>query len=288
MKVMIINGPNLNLLGKREEAIYGNISFNDYLKNLKDEFLKLEIDYYQSNVEGEHQQHLEPMHNHPKNNDQKAPKKPIHNHQKNNEERNVPKKPVHNHPKKDDEKNGPKKPVHNHQKNNEDQNAPKKPVHNHPKKENEQGNSHPKPKHNNNKNQSNSNTPPSKYDYNFDGIINTEGVIEIMADGYGFMRSSDYHYLSSPDDVYVSHSQIKLFGLKTGDTIKGTVRPPKTGEKYFPLIQVESINGRDPGIVRVKICIIPLINISWSTSTKNGIGCTLTKGNPLEKIKNKI
>ena len=189
-----------------------------------------------------------------KGNEQKnAPKKPVHNHQKNNEERNAPNKPVHNHPKKDDEQNGPKKPIHNHQKNNDDQNAPKKPVHNHPKKENEQGNSHPKPKHNNNKNQSNSNTPPSKYDYNFDGIINTEGVIEIMADGYGFMRSSDYHYLSSPDDVYVSHSQIKLFGLKTGDTIKGTVRPPKTGEKYFPLIQVESINGRDPGIVRDRI-----------------------------------
>ena len=170
-----------------------------------------------------------------------------------NEQKNVPKKPVHNHQKNNEERNASKKPVHNHQKNNEDQNAPKKPVHNHPKKENEQGNSHPKPKHNNNKNQANSNTPPSKYDYNFDGIINTEGVIEIMPDGYGFMRSSDYHYLSSPDDVYVSHSQIKLFGLKTGDTIKGTVRPPKTGEKYFPLIQVESINGRDPGIVRDRI-----------------------------------
>ena len=169
------------------------------------------------------------------------------------EQKNTHKKPVHNHIKKDDGQNGPKKPVHNHQKNNEDQNAQKKPVHNHPKKENEQGNSHPKPKHNNNKNQANSNTPPSKYDYNFDGIINTEGVIEIMPDGYGFMRSSDYHYLSSPDDVYVSHSQIKLFGLKTGDTIKGTVRPPKTGEKYFPLIQVESITGRDPGIVRDRI-----------------------------------
>tara|TARA_B110000879_G_scaffold116786_1_gene155320 strand:+ start:1460 stop:3181 length:1722 start_codon:yes stop_codon:yes gene_type:complete len=188
----------------------------------------------------------------PNGNDQKiAPKKPVHIHQKNNEERNALNKPVHNHPKNNDQK-APKKPIHNHQKNNEERNVPKKPVHNHPKKENEQGNSHPK--HNNNKNQANSsNTPPSKYDYNFDGIINTEGVIEIMPDGYGFMRSSDYHYLSSPDDVYVSHSQIKLFGLKTGDTIKGTVRPPKTGEKYFPLIQVESINGRDPGIVRDRI-----------------------------------
>ncbi|MFQ3332911.1 MAG: transcription termination factor Rho [Flavobacteriales bacterium] len=179
-------------------------------------------------------------------------KKPQHN-PKGNEQKNAPKKPVHNHQNKNEEQNGPKKPIHNHQKNNDGQNAPKKPVHNHSKKENEQTGSHPKPKHNNNKNQSNSNTPPSKYDYNFDGIINTEGVIEIMPDGYGFMRSSDYHYLSSPDDVYVSHSQIKLFGLKTGDTIKGTVRPPKTGEKYFPLIQVESINGCDPGIVRDRI-----------------------------------
>ena len=95
--------------------------------------------------------------------------------------------------------------------------------------------------------------PKSDYDYDFSGIIETEGVIEIMPDGYGFMRSSDYHYLSSPDDVYVSHSQIKLFGLKTGDTIIGTVRPPKTGEKYFPLINVVKINGRDPAIARDRV-----------------------------------
>jgi len=146
--------------------------------------------------------------------------------------------------------NAPNKPAQNHLKNktSEKQNKPKIPVHNHQKKVEE---THPKPKHNN-KNQ-NPNQKPSKYDYDFDGIIPTEGVIEIMPDGYGFMRSSDYHYLSSPDDVYVSHSQIKLFGLKTGDTINGTVRPPKTGEKYFPLIQVNSINGRDPGIVRDRI-----------------------------------
>ena len=116
-----------------------------------------------------------------------------------------------------------------------------------PKKE-ENIKNKPNTKHNN---QTNNNQ--SKYDYNFDGIIQTEGVIEIMPDGYGFMRSSDYHYLTSPDDVYVSHSQIKLFGLKTGDTITGTVRPPKTGEKYYPLVQVERINGRDPGIVRDRI-----------------------------------
>jgi transcription termination factor Rho len=74
-----------------------------------------------------------------------------------------------------------------------------------------------------------------------------------MPDGFGFLRSSDYHYLSSPDDIYVSHSQVRLFGLKTGDTVKGTVRPPKKGEKYFPLIKVNKINGRDPNIVRDRV-----------------------------------
>ena len=162
------------------------------------------------------------------------------------------KKPQHQN-QENKQKNEPKKPVHDHAKVNETINVHKKPVHNHPKKGEEQTHTHPKPNHNNNKNQNENNPPSSKYDYNFDGIINTEGVIEIMPDGYGFMRSSDFHYLSSPDDVYVSHSQIKLFGLVTGDTIKGTVRPPKTGEKYFPLIQVENINGRDPGIVRDRI-----------------------------------
>jgi transcription termination factor Rho len=87
----------------------------------------------------------------------------------------------------------------------------------------------------------------------FDGHIISEGVLEIMPDGYGFLRSSDYNYLNSPDDVYVSQSQIKLFGLKTGDTIKGAVRPPKEGEKYFPLIKIEKINGLDPAYVRDRI-----------------------------------
>ncbi len=91
------------------------------------------------------------------------------------------------------------------------------------------------------------------YSYDFDGIIIAEGVLEIMPDGYGFMRSSDYHYLTSPDDVYISQSQIKLFGLKTGDTIRGTVRPPKEGEKYFPLIKIETINGKDPNVVRDRV-----------------------------------
>lgn len=86
-----------------------------------------------------------------------------------------------------------------------------------------------------------------------DSLINAEGVLEIMPDGFGFLRSSDYNYLTSPDDVYVSQSQIKLFGLKTGDTVRGLVRPPREGEKYFPLTKVDYINGQDPTIVRDRI-----------------------------------
>jgi|APLak6261662433_1056034.scaffolds.fasta_scaffold00090_17 transcription termination factor Rho len=96
--------------------------------------------------------------------------------------------------------------------------------------------------------------PPKQEDlYNFDGIVVSEGVLEIMPDGYGFLRSSDYNYLNSPDDIYVSQSQIKLFGLKTGDTVLGSIRPPKEGEKYFPLIKVEQINGREPAFVRDRV-----------------------------------
>jgi len=87
----------------------------------------------------------------------------------------------------------------------------------------------------------------------FDNVIVNEGVLEIMPDGYGFLRSSDYNYLTSPDDIYVSQSQIKLFGLKTGDTVRGSIRPPKEGEKYFPLVRVEAINGRIPAEVRDRV-----------------------------------
>lgn len=90
-------------------------------------------------------------------------------------------------------------------------------------------------------------------DYEFDAIIESEGVLDIMQDGYGFLRSSDYNYLSSPDDIYVSQSQIRLFGLKTGDTVLGHVRPPKEGEKYFPLIKVSRINGQKPEVVRDRV-----------------------------------
>jgi transcription termination factor Rho len=95
-------------------------------------------------------------------------------------------------------------------------------------------------------------TPQDK-PYEFEGIITNSGVLEIMPDGYGFLRSSDFNYLNSPDDIYVSQSQIKLFGLKTGDTVKGTIRPPKEGEKYFPLIKVVEINGRTPDFIRDRV-----------------------------------
>lgn len=93
----------------------------------------------------------------------------------------------------------------------------------------------------------------SNFNLEFDGIILAEGVLEMMPDGYGFLRSSDYNYLSSPDDVYVSPSQIKLFGLKTGDTVNGAVRPPKEGEKYFALLKVDTINGKRPDEVRDRV-----------------------------------
>jgi len=91
------------------------------------------------------------------------------------------------------------------------------------------------------------------FNIEFDGVIQAEGVLEMMPDGYGFLRSSDYNYLSSPDDVYVSPSQIKLFGLKTGDTVLGSVRPPKEGEKYFALLKVETINNKGPEEVRDRV-----------------------------------
>ncbi|MBS1742365.1 MAG: transcription termination factor Rho [Bacteroidetes bacterium] len=94
---------------------------------------------------------------------------------------------------------------------------------------------------------------PPAFNIEFDGVVLGEGVLEMMPDGYGFLRSSDYNYLSSPDDIYVSPSQIKLFGLKTGDTVYGSVRPPKEGEKYFALLKVETINGKSPEEVRDRV-----------------------------------
>jgi transcription termination factor Rho len=102
-----------------------------------------------------------------------------------------------------------------------------------------------------NKNNGNKNFRES--DFEFDGIIESEGVLEMMPDGYGFLRSSDYNYLASPDDIYLSQSQVRLFGLKTGDTVKGVVRPPKEGEKFFPLVRVLKINGHNPQVIRDRV-----------------------------------
>jgi transcription termination factor Rho len=148
-------------------------------------------------------------------------------------------KPAQNKPKP--APNKPKTPHNNNNNNNNNNNS-----------SNNSSNNSRNPK---NQNQRNTNTG-NKYkdpDFEFDGIIESEGVLEMMPDGYGFLRSSDYNYLSSPDDIYVSQSQIKLFGLKTGDTVRGNVRPPKEGEKYFPLIRVSKINGLNPNIVRDRV-----------------------------------
>jgi transcription termination factor Rho len=112
-----------------------------------------------------------------------------------------------------------------------------------------------KPKQENqNQNQNgNGNNKQKTRQFEFEGIITNTGVLEILVDGYGFLRSADYNYLNSPDDVYVSQSQIKLLGLKTGDTVKGTIRPPKEGEKYFPLVKVLEINGRTPDYIRDRV-----------------------------------
>jgi transcription termination factor Rho len=113
------------------------------------------------------------------------------------------------------------------------------------------------------------------FNIEFDGIVFGEGVLEMMPDGYGFLRSSDYNYLSSPDDIYVSPSQIKLFGLKTGDTVYGSVRPPKEGEKYFALLKVETINGKSPEEVRDRVPfdyltpLFPFEKLNLTTSSDN-------------------
>ena len=158
------------------------------------------------------------------------------------------------------QKNQPKKgPVNS----KADLNNPNNPNYVGNKEGNSKQNSNSKPnpnKNNQNRNQNNNNNnkkpkvkPEEEHGYNFDGLIINEGVLELMSDGYGFLRSSDYNYLSSPDDVYVSHSQVKLFGLKTGDTVKGAIRPPREGEKYFPLLQIDKINGREPSFIRDRV-----------------------------------
>ena len=117
----------------------------------------------------------------------------------------------------------------------------------------QQGKQNKKQKNRNNKQQYQQPQQPVEPQYNFDGFLNASGVLEVMPDGYGFLRSSDYNYLSSPDDVYVTQSQIKNYALKTGDVVEGTIRPPREGEKYFPLSTVTSVNGRMPGFIRDRV-----------------------------------
>ncbi|MBZ9627657.1 transcription termination factor Rho [Psychroflexus sp. CAK1W] len=160
-------------------------------------------------------------------------KKPAAKQTQQNKEPKEKKVPQHNHPTKDNTKNPPAQKSQN-------------PKQQHPKSRNENKSSDK----NGNRDSRNKYKDP---DFEFDSIIESEGVLDLMQDGYGFLRSSDYNYLSSPDDIYLSQSQIRLFGLKTGDTVLGEVRPPKEGEKYFPLIKIKKINGLDPKIVRDRV-----------------------------------
>ncbi|MDR2840229.1 MAG: transcription termination factor Rho [Paludibacter sp.] len=142
---------------------------------------------------------------------------------------------------------------------------------------------------NNNKKKNKNNNPQQQHEkkssieklFDFDGILEGTGTLEIMQDGYGFLRSADYNYLGSPDDIYVSQSQIKLFGLKTGDTVSGAIRPPKEGEKYFPLIKVSSINGRSPEFVRDRVPfehltpLFPDTKFNLTTGKNDNLSCRI-------------
>lgn len=163
-------------------------------------------------------------------------------------------------PQQERKESKPRTPQHKNQQRDDDKKRPQNNAKNNTK--NDTNNRQPRPKHNNqNNNQNNSKNNGNKDnrnryrepDFEFDAIIESEGVLDVMQDGYGFLRSSDYNYLSSPDDIYVSQSQIRLFGLKVGDTVLGHVRPPKEGEKYFPLIKVSRINGQSPNVVRDRV-----------------------------------
>ncbi len=179
----------------------------------------------------------------------------------NSEEKNKPtqsQKPETKSQNKNQEKTEVKNPQNQKRDNQNNQNRKKNQnTRNEQQNHNKQKQQHPKQQHQNQNHGKNGNKDTrNRYrqpDYEFEGIIESEGVLDIMQDGYGFLRSSDYNYLSSPDDIYVSQSQIRLFGLKTGDTVLGEVRPPKEGEKYFPLIKVSKINGQNPNVVRDRV-----------------------------------
>jgi len=155
-------------------------------------------------------------------------------------------KPVHRHERT--ERNTAQGEVPNNQQNRRDNNRQQNPNSNqNPNQQNQQRQAQQRNTHV----ESTEKTDDSNYD--LVGIVSAEGVLEVIQEGFGFLRSSDYNYLPSPDDIYVSQNQIKLFGLKTGDTVKGSIRPPKEGEKFFPLVKVESINGRHPSYIRDRV-----------------------------------
>lgn len=168
-------------------------------------------------------------------------------------------KPVHKRP--EQRPNNPQQQKENSNQNKQQQKENPNQNQNKPQQRSNEpnGNRHTSDGNNNNQQQKGNNGNKdnrNRYrepDFEFDAIIESEGVLDIMQDGYGFLRSSDYNYLSSPDDIYVSQSQIRLFGLKKGDTVLGNVRPPKEGEKYFPLIKVTKINGQNPDVVRDRV-----------------------------------
>ena len=155
------------------------------------------------------------------------------------------KKAAQNNNNQEQEQNAPANNNNNNNSNNNNNNNNRQNQNKNSKNNNNNNNS--------NNNNSNNNNQPQEKQYDFDGILTGTGVLEMMSDGYGFLRSSDYNYLTSPDDIYVSQSQIKLFGLKTGDVVEGSIRPPKEGEKYFPLVKVDRINGRTPEEVRDRV-----------------------------------
>ena len=159
-------------------------------------------------------------------------------------------KPVHNRPQVENgsnQGNGENINPNQNPNQNPNRNPNQNPNHNPNRNPNQNSN------HQNIQNTEKAEEKVNEENYDLVGIVSAEGVLEVIQDGYGFLRSSDYNYLPSPDDIYVSQNQIKLFGLKTGDTVKGSIRPPKEGEKFFPLVKVESINGRHPSYIRDRV-----------------------------------
>jgi transcription termination factor Rho len=166
-------------------------------------------------------------------------------------------KPVHRH-ERTERTNTPNEAPSSQQSNQQNRRENNRPQNqNQNPNQNQNQNSNPNQQHQRQQHQRNtpveSTEKPDDSNYDLVGIVSAEGVLEVIQEGFGFLRSSDYNYLPSPDDIYVSQNQIKLFGLKTGDTVKGSIRPPKEGEKFFPLVKVESINGRHPSYIRDRV-----------------------------------